>query len=109
MFSKPANAPRSDHSDSPAPNRRPMAASLVAENVTIKGDVVSDGDVHLDGLVEGDVHVGHLTIGETGEVKGAIENMGLSPSSMPTDEFAARVARERVEWRRIARELDIKA
>jgi len=43
------------------------------------------------------------------EVRGTIENMGLSPSPLPTDEFAARVARERTEWRRIARELNIKA
>jgi cytoskeletal protein CcmA (bactofilin family) len=76
MFSnKPVKSTaHSPHSaEAPAPNRKPMAASLIAGNVTIKGDVVTEGDVQLDGVVQGDLRVGHLTIGETGEVKGAIE------------------------------------
>lgn len=45
----------------------------------------------------------------TAEVRGTIENMGLSPSALGHEDFVARVARERTEWRRIARELNIKA
>ena len=74
MFSKP-NSPtssqtRPDSSDSPA--RKAIACSLIAENVSLEGDLASDGDVQLDGAVRGDLKVGHLSIGETGQVEGAI-------------------------------------
>jgi cytoskeletal protein CcmA (bactofilin family) len=74
MFSKPAKAssPRLETSET-TPARKPIAASLIAENVTLAGDLTSDGDVQLDGHVRGDVKVGRLTIGETGQVDGAIE------------------------------------
>ena len=71
MFSKPANK-------SPAPSaeaqvRKPIAASLIAENVSLRGDVATDGDVHLDGSLKGDMRVRELTIGEGGSVEGHIE------------------------------------
>ncbi len=74
MFSKPANrspAPRADGAE--AQTRKPIAASLVAENVTLQGDLASDGDVHLNGALRGDMRVRELTIGETGLVEGSIE------------------------------------
>ncbi len=74
MFSKPANrspAPRADGAE--AAPRKPIAASLVAENVTLQGDLASDGDVHLNGALRGDMRVRELTIGETGLVEGSIE------------------------------------
>jgi cytoskeletal protein CcmA (bactofilin family) len=76
MFSKP-NKPSSTPTGRPdsaeAPARKPIACSLIAENVSLTGDLVSDGDVQLDGAVRGDLRVAHLTIGETGQVEGAIE------------------------------------
>ncbi|WP_397403196.1 polymer-forming cytoskeletal protein [Phenylobacterium sp.] len=50
-----------------------MVASLVAEGVRLKGDLLTDGDLHLDGALEGDLRVGRLTIGETGLVAGTIQ------------------------------------
>ncbi|WP_293352991.1 polymer-forming cytoskeletal protein [Phenylobacterium sp.] len=47
-------------------------ASLVAEGVSLRGDFTTEGDLHLDGAVEGDVRVSQLTIGETGVVTGSI-------------------------------------
>jgi cytoskeletal protein CcmA (bactofilin family) len=74
MFSKPAKAStgRSETPDGAA-LRRALPASLVGENVGIKGDLTSDGDIQLDGSVHGDLKVGHLTIGESGKVLGVIE------------------------------------
>ena len=74
MFSKP-NKPANASSRPEAleaPARKAIACSLIAENVSVKGDIASDGDVQLDGAVHGDLRVGHLTIGETGQVEGAI-------------------------------------
>ena len=74
MFSKPASkspAPRIEGPD--ALVRKPIACSLIAENVTLRGDVATDGDVHLDGALTGDMRVRELTVGEGGSVEGHIE------------------------------------
>lgn len=74
MFSKQPTKPVTTKPDSAeAPPRKPIAMSLIAENVSVAGDVASEGDVQLDGAVRGDVRVGHLSIGETGQVEGVIE------------------------------------
>lgn len=72
MFSKPTK-PASARSETaePAP-RKPIACSLIAENVSLVGDVATDGEIQLDGAVRGDLRVGRLSIGETGQVEGAI-------------------------------------
>ena len=73
MFSKPAKATPSTRAESAeTPMRKPIACSLIAENVSLEGDLKSDGDVQLDGAVRGDMAVAHLTIGETGQVEGAV-------------------------------------
>jgi cytoskeletal protein CcmA (bactofilin family) len=74
MFSKSASkspAPRPETAETLV--RKPIACSLIAENVTLRGDVATDGDVHLDGALKGDLRVRELTIGEGGAVEGAIE------------------------------------
>jgi cytoskeletal protein CcmA (bactofilin family) len=70
MFGKPAS---SDAPPERAERARPLAASLITAGVAVTGDLVSDGEVHLDGQVTGDVRVGRLTLGETGGVEGVIE------------------------------------
>jgi cytoskeletal protein CcmA (bactofilin family) len=85
MFSKPskptsANA-RSETAETP---RKALPCSLIAENVSVDGDLASDGDVQLDGALRGDLKVTHLSIGETGQVEGAV--------SAETVEIRGRVA-----------------
>lgn len=71
MFSKPQNKGAAALSD-PSPARKLTVASLVAEGVRLQGDLATEGDLHLDGLVEGDIRVNHMTIGEAGVVTGTI-------------------------------------
>jgi cytoskeletal protein CcmA (bactofilin family) len=73
MFSKPSRptAARTEGAD-PGQARKSLPASLIAENVSLKGDLTAEGDVQLDGALAGDLHVCHLAIGETGQVEGAI-------------------------------------
>ena len=74
MFSKPTKpATTRPEGVDMAPPRRALAASLIAENVALRGDLATEGDVQLDGALLGDIRVGQLTIGETGQVEGAIE------------------------------------
>jgi cytoskeletal protein CcmA (bactofilin family) len=70
MFGKPAN---SEGPSEPAARGKPLAASLITANVAVAGDLSSDGEVHLEGRVTGDVRAQRLTLGETGAVEGAIE------------------------------------
>lgn len=74
MFSKSASkspVPRAGNAE--AQIRKPVAASLIAENVSLRGDVATDGDVHLDGSLKGDMRVRELTVGEGGSVEGHVE------------------------------------
>lgn len=52
--------------------RKPKVATLLAENMTIDGGIVGDGELHVDGTIRGDVKVARLTIGESGHVEGSI-------------------------------------
>ena len=49
-----------------------MAASIIGEDLTITGNIVSKGEVQIAGEVQGDVFCSCLEVGERGRVKGAI-------------------------------------
>ena len=51
----------------------PKVASLIAEDTTIDGGVSGDTELHVDGTIRGDVAVARLSIGETGQIEGAIQ------------------------------------
>jgi len=46
--------------------------SIIGADVTITGNISATGDLHLDGMIEGDVTCATLTIGASGRVKGHI-------------------------------------
>ncbi|MGX6648085.1 bactofilin family protein [Maricaulaceae bacterium MS644] len=48
------------------------APSILSADLTVTGSILSDGEVQLDGVVEGDVRAGSLTVGEEATVKGEI-------------------------------------
>lgn len=58
----------------PDPKRRSQASppSLLAESLTIEGNLTSDGDLQIDGTVKGDIACRSLTLGEDGTVIGQI-------------------------------------
>lgn len=53
--------------------------TIISENTFVKGDITSDGIIHIDGSVEGDVSCSELVIGVKGSVTGCItvQNMHL--------------------------------
>jgi cytoskeletal protein CcmA (bactofilin family) len=61
MFSKP--------SKTSVPRTTP---SIIGSNCNLAGDIASDGEVHIDGKVVGDVRCVTLVIGESGGVTGEI-------------------------------------
>jgi cytoskeletal protein CcmA (bactofilin family) len=59
------------------PKARPAVASravpsIISADVKVKGDVNSQGEVQIDGNIEGNVRASALTIGESGAVKGEV-------------------------------------
>ncbi|MFA6200663.1 MAG: polymer-forming cytoskeletal protein [Bacteroidales bacterium] len=47
--------------------------NIISNRTTIKGDVISDGDLRIDGIVEGSLNIkGKLVIGNSGKIKGNI-------------------------------------
>ena len=46
--------------------------SIISANLRIVGDLVSEGDVQVDGFIEGDVHARSLTVSQGATVQGQI-------------------------------------
>lgn len=92
MFSKAVRGAETAELASSAP-RRLTVASLIAEGVTIRGDLATQGDLHLDGAVEGDLKAGQLTVGEAGFVNGTIQADSVEVRGRVTGTICARQVR----------------
>ncbi len=51
--------------------------SIISENTQVKGDIISNGIIHIDGRVEGDVTCDELVIGIKGAVIGSVNVTNL--------------------------------
>ena len=51
--------------------------SIISENTKLKGDVISDGIIHIDGHVEGDISCEELVVGIKGIVSGKVNAKSL--------------------------------
>lgn len=54
------------------PAARSGAPSIISAGLTVTGNLVSDGDIQIDGVVEGDVAAAKLTLGDSARVRGQI-------------------------------------
>lgn len=68
MFSK-NNKRGSAINTPPAP---PAPPSIISRDLNIVGDLLSEGEIQIDGTVNGDIRTRVLIIGETAKVKGEI-------------------------------------
>lgn len=75
MFTK-TNTPKPA---APAATRKPVpkaistAPSILGSDITIIGDISSDGEIQIDGRHEGNISAAKLTIGEQGAVIGTVK------------------------------------
>lgn len=77
MTSAPSAKPAETGSASESPSagghaQAKASPSLLSNDLTIKGNVITAGDVQVEGTVEGDVHAHLLTVGEDATIKGEI-------------------------------------
>ena len=54
-------------------DRRPVSPSIISSDLTIAGDIVSQGEVHIDGHVEGDIRCRTLLVGVNAQIVGSIQ------------------------------------
>jgi len=59
-------SPKSALSSGPAP------LSILSGNLRVTGSLVTEGDIQIDGTVDGDVTSGSVTVGSSGSVSGEI-------------------------------------
>ena len=59
-------------SKSHGPSASKMVPSIIGEDLTIKGNVTSKGEVQVDGEIKGDIRCGSLLLGDKGKVMGGV-------------------------------------
>lgn len=67
--------------------------SIIASDVQIDGNVITKGEIQLDGTVNGDLSCGSVVMGETGSVKGVIEADSVTVRGHVKGEIRARTVR----------------
>jgi cytoskeletal protein CcmA (bactofilin family) len=60
----------SDHA--PARKSSHKVASLIADDISIAGDLRGEGELQVDGMIRGDVTVTRLAVGESGQIEGSV-------------------------------------
>lgn len=54
-------------------DRRPATPSVISSDLSITGDLDSNGEVHIDGRVEGDIRCRILVVGVNAQINGSIQ------------------------------------
>lgn len=55
-----------------APGRSRAVPSVLSSDLTVTGNIKTEGDIQIEGNVEGDVRAHQLTVGESATIKGEI-------------------------------------
>lgn len=64
--------------------------SFIGSEVTISGNISGNGDIHLDGAVEGDIHCANLILGIGGRIKGNMNAERITLAGTVTGTINAR-------------------
>ena len=59
-------------SKSPGPSASKMVPSIIGEDLTIRGNITSKGEIQVDGQIEGDIRCGSLLLGDKSKVTGGV-------------------------------------
>lgn len=68
----------------------PSIPSIISANLHISGDLVSNGDLQIDGVVEGNVRSLTLTVGETARITGDVDAESVHVRGSVTGQINAR-------------------
>ena len=70
MFSKTSKGTSTQSGSQPAV--RAAGPSIISADLRIIGDLSSDGEIQIDGTIDGDIRTKSLLVGETANIKGEI-------------------------------------
>lgn len=100
MFSK-ARKPQSSQKPTAAEKTpdRPRVPSIISADLRILGNLKTDGDVQVDGIVDGDIETNLLTVGSSATINGTIVGEVIRVAGTVNGEITGRV----VELTRTAR------
>ncbi len=56
----------------PQPVRTRSGPSVLSSDLTVKGNITTQGDVQIEGTVEGDIRAHQLTVGDSATIRGEI-------------------------------------
>ena len=59
-------------SKGPGPSASKMVPSIIGEDLTIRGNVTSKGEIQVDGEIEGDIRCGSVLLGDKSKVTGGV-------------------------------------
>jgi len=71
MFSRANKDKTNQTSGSSAPKKR-VPPSIISEDLVITGNLVSEGEIQVDGTIRGDIQTKDLLIGETALIEGQV-------------------------------------
>jgi len=71
MFSKASKKKPAPNANTSAPKKR-VPPSIISEDLTITGNLQSDGEIQIDGKVIGDIQSNDLLVGDTAHIKGQV-------------------------------------
>ena len=60
------------YASNPGPSASKMVPSIIGEDLTIRGNVTSKGELQVDGEIEGDIRCGSLLLGDKCKVTGSV-------------------------------------
>jgi cytoskeletal protein CcmA (bactofilin family) len=86
MFSKSNGNGKGGH----AVAAKPSVPSVLSADLKIVGNLSSDGEIHVDGTVDGDIRSRILLIGESAVIKGQIEAQSVSVHGTVLGQIRAR-------------------
>jgi cytoskeletal protein CcmA (bactofilin family) len=74
----------------PRPPFRSTAPSIIAADLHIVGNVSTEGELHIDGRIDGDVQARSVTIGDSGHVVGHVETDAILVQGIVSGSVRAR-------------------
>jgi len=74
MFSKTNSEDKKHIKSNPQPliNAKPCPPSLISSDVSIVGDIKCDGEMQIDGVIDGNIHTDILEVGKSATINGEI-------------------------------------
>ena len=91
MFSKSRKPETNPRQSAEKALAKPKIPSIISADLHIFGNLKTDGDIQIDGIVDGDVESNLLTIGDSATVNGCVEGEIIRVAGTVNGEITGRI------------------